>query len=34
MSAGDLVKVPEVGDENTRTDDVIETAAGLDQRFR
>jgi hypothetical protein len=31
MGAGDLVKVPEVGDENTGADYVIETAAGLDQ---
>jgi hypothetical protein len=31
LGAGDLVKVPEVGDENTGADYVIETAAGLDQ---
>ena len=31
MGAGDLVKVPEVGDEDAGRDDVIETAASLDQ---
>lgn len=31
MGAGDLVKVPEVGDKDAGAHDVIETAASLDQ---
>ena len=31
MGTGDLVKVPEVGDKDAGADDVIETAARLDQ---
>jgi hypothetical protein len=31
MDAGDLVKAPKVGDKDAGADDVIETAASLDQ---